>query len=99
MRENDERFEERPPRVLILEPDADACRNLVRILEEAGAQVVTAERGLQGVELFLRERVDLVLSTMDLPDLDGTEVLKRVSILSSSVRVALMAPVEESLAV
>jgi hypothetical protein len=39
----------RPPRVLVVEPDAGACRELVRILESAGAEVLSAPLPVDGL--------------------------------------------------
>ncbi len=43
-----------------------------------GVQLLTAETGADGLELARRDRPDLVLLDMNLPDLSGLEVLERL---------------------
>ena len=81
----------RPPRVLVVESDEEACGRLVSMVEDCGAQALAATRAAQALELFAREKPDLVLAAADLPDLSGADLLRRVTDRSASVRVALMA--------
>lgn len=65
-------------RVLHIEDDA-ASRLLVRkILEAAGHVVSDATSGLEGVRVAERERPDIVLVDINVPDLDGYEVTLRL---------------------
>lgn len=64
--------------ILIVEDDADSASVLEAYLLRDGFAVVLAEDGRQGLELFQRERPDLVLLDMMLPRLGGTEVLAQI---------------------
>jgi signal transduction histidine kinase len=64
-----------PPRTILYIEDDPASRSLVeRTLRFAGFRVVTAERGLQGIDLARESPPDLVLVDINLPDLSGREV-------------------------
>lgn len=65
-------------RILVVE-DNQANLELVRyLLEHAGHTVVVAEHGLAGLELALSERPDLVLSDLQMPFMDGYELLRQL---------------------
>lgn len=64
--------------ILIVEDDADSASVLEAYLLRDGFAVILAEDGRQGLELFQRERPDLVLLDMMLPRLSGTEVLAQI---------------------
>ena len=48
------------------------------ILEGKGYQTLKAVNGEQGVAMTLRQRPDFILLDIQLPDIDGYEVLKRI---------------------
>lgn len=64
-----------PQRTVLYIEDDPASRSLVeRTLRFAGFRVVTAERGLQGIDMARESPPDLVLVDINLPDLSGREV-------------------------
>jgi len=78
------------PLLVLLVEDDRAMRILVTYnLEAAGFRVVAARTGQEGVELAAREKPDLVLLDVMLPDLGGFEVaeqLRAVPIVFVSAR-------------
>ncbi len=64
-------------RVAILEDDPGARRLLRRILQARGPyQILEAENGREGLELIRRERPDLILLDLMMPEVDGFGVLE-----------------------
>ena len=64
--------------ILIVE-DNEKNMKLVRdILRHKGHATLEAMTGLDGVRLALQERPDLILMDIQLPDIDGIEVLRRI---------------------
>ncbi len=61
--------------VLILDNDVVLARLYQRVLEKANRQVVVAERAAEMLAVFRTRWVDLVILEIDLPDLDGREIL------------------------
>jgi len=65
-------------RVLVVE-DNKANMHLFRfLLEKHGFEVIEAWNGIEGVESAIREKPDLILLDIQLPDINGLEVLKRI---------------------
>jgi two-component system cell cycle response regulator len=65
-------------RILIVE-DNPANLELMRyLLAAAGHELLLAVDGAQGLELAAGERVDVILCDLQLPDIDGFEVLRRI---------------------
>jgi signal transduction histidine kinase/DNA-binding response OmpR family regulator len=67
-----------PVRVLAIDDDPLALELIRAVLEPEGCAVLTAGGGEQGVELARRERPDLVLLDLVMPEVDGFAVLERL---------------------
>lgn len=61
--------------LLVIDDNIDIRENTAEILQLAGYKVFTAENGKKGVELALREKPDLVVCDIMMPELDGYGVL------------------------
>jgi pilus assembly protein CpaE len=64
------------PRIEIIDSDIDASEQLQRALESEGYDVVTTVTGQAGIAMAERSRPSLVVLDVDLPDIDGYEVLR-----------------------
>jgi len=71
------------PKILVVEDSPSIIDALEYGLGTEGFKVVTATDGERSLVLFDRERPDLVLLDLMLPDLSGTEVCKRIRATSS----------------
>ena len=73
-------------KILIAEDNAANCKILRRILEFAGHQVAIAMDGASALDAMGRERFDLVLMDINMPEMSGYEVTKmyRVEHLSDA---------------
>jgi len=64
--------------VLYIEDNPDNMMLVQRALEARGYRLLKAVNGLSGVEVAEREDVDLILLDINLPDIDGYEVARRL---------------------
>lgn len=66
------------PRVLIVEDNVDNYELVRFLLERAGYQTLSAANGAEGVETAKRERPDLVLMDLSMPEMDGWNAAARL---------------------
>ncbi len=71
-------YEEGGPRVLIVDDEADVVLALKTRLETAGCRALTAADGAEALALLRGSNVDLVLTDLMMPNLDGLELTRRV---------------------
>lgn len=62
-------------RLLFIDDDEEFREELSEILRAAGHEVFVASDGYGGIDIFNRERIDLVLLDVKLPGLNGLDVL------------------------
>lgn len=65
--------------VLLVDDEANILSALRRLFRPQGYTIHTAESGAAGLAILERESVDLVISDMRMPQMDGAEFLARVA--------------------
>lgn len=64
--------------ILTIDDEAGIRQNLAAYLEDCGYRTLTAADGSEGMEIFRRERPDVVLCDLRMPGMDGLEVLGHI---------------------
>jgi two-component system, cell cycle response regulator DivK len=64
--------------ILYIEDDADSRALVQRVLESRGYALLFATSGLVGVRMAENEDISLILLDINLPDIDGHEVARRI---------------------
>ena len=77
-------------KILVIDDEEKMCWALERALSQEGYQVVTATRGLQGIELAKKSEPSLVILDLKMPDIGGIEVLKQIKEINSSLPVIMI---------
>jgi two-component system response regulator HydG len=77
------------PLVLVVDDKSNMVRLMAKVLR-ADARVRTANRGAEALRILENESVDVVLSDLRMPDMDGIEVLKRCKQLRPEAEFILM---------
>ena len=67
-----------PERILIVDDDSDMCELLTHCLTPLGYDITSIGSGRQALELIEAEKPNVVILDLMLPDLGGTEVLRRI---------------------
>jgi CRP/FNR family transcriptional regulator, cyclic AMP receptor protein len=66
-------------KILVIEDNQEVRENIAEILELSEYSVIKADNGKNGVEMALREQVDLIICDIMMPQLDGYGVLHLLS--------------------
>lgn len=66
------------PRILVVDDSTAVRRGLSKLLEPLGAESLEAADGGYGFDLAIRTSIDLVISDVDMPGLDGIELCRRL---------------------
>lgn len=64
--------------LLFIDDDASILILLKRLFQPLGYNILTAESGAEALVLLEKERVDLVISDMKMPQMTGVEVLEQI---------------------
>lgn len=64
--------------ILCIEDNPDNMMLLRRILEATGHSLIQAKTGLEGVSVAENQEIDLILLDINLPDIDGYEVMRKI---------------------
>jgi CheY-like chemotaxis protein len=65
-------------KVLVVEDNRDNLRLITYALQRYGYEVISADTGTKGVELAISEHPVFILMDINLPDIDGLEVTRRI---------------------
>lgn len=76
--------------ILYVEDEEDTRIQLTEILRMFFKNVVVAENGKEGVEKFKSFPVDLTISDLTMPVMDGIEMLKEIFILNPDAKTIVM---------
>jgi CheY-like chemotaxis protein len=79
-----ERPELRGTRVLVVDDDADNREMLAMVLQHSGAVVATADSAAEALRVLERERFQVLILDIGLPDEDGYGLLRKVRLLSKA---------------
>jgi len=74
-------------KVLLIDDDPGIRKVMSITLEDAGYAVLAAPDGEQGIEAFLAESPDIIITDIRMPGIDGIEVLRRIKKLDSDKEV------------
>src|SRR5438093_1911175 len=74
----------------MIEDNERMAKVLARHMEIEGHQVILAQDGAAGLEVFRQQKVDLVLTDLKLPDKSGLEVLQGLKDENPMVPVVVM---------
>ncbi|GAO29104.1 sigma-54-dependent transcriptional regulator [Geofilum rubicundum] len=77
-------------KILVIDDQKSIRNTLKEILEYESNVVTLAENGPEGLELFAREKFDIILCDIKMPDMDGIEVLQKIMEKSNDTPVIMI---------
>jgi DNA-binding response OmpR family regulator len=78
-------------KVLIIDDDADLLQLASLIFKKAGAEVITANDGLDGISKFFTHQPDLVILDVMMPGSNGFDICQRIRQVSDAPLIMLTA--------
>ena len=78
------------PTVLVVEDDLEHRKAMMRILQNEGYDTIEADNGRDGLEHVTSKKVDIMVTDLRLPIMDGVELLKRTKAMLPEVEVILI---------
>ncbi|OLU17230.1 MULTISPECIES: two-component system response regulator RssB [unclassified Pseudomonas] len=76
--------------LLLIDDDEVVRASIAAYLEDSGFNILLASNGLQGLEVFERERPDLVICDLRMPQVDGLELIRRINALKVSAPIIVV---------
>lgn len=77
-------------RILIIDDEKPTLKMFTLLLEAMGYETLCASDGQEGVDTFLREQPEIVLTDIKMPIMDGIEVLKSIKQSSPAAEVIVI---------
>lgn len=65
-------------KLLLVEDNPSNQMLISKLLETHGIQVLTADNGLEALEVLRHNLVDIILTDLNMPDMDGEELIRRI---------------------
>jgi DNA-binding response OmpR family regulator len=65
-------------KILIIDDDKEMCEEISEILVDEGYKIRCANTGLEGKKLYEKEKFDLILVDLKMPELTGYDIIKNV---------------------
>lgn len=76
--------------ILIVDDETSIRTLLTEHLKKQGHQIYTAENGLKALQLLEEHKIDVIISDIIMPELDGVELVKRVRVEYPITRIIMM---------
>ena len=77
-------------RILIVEDEKDLCQMIAKSLKESGYEVDIAYNGNEAMELLDVENYDLIVLDLNLPEIDGMEILEEFRTFNQDTKIIIL---------
>lgn len=77
-------------KILLIDDDINLCKVLAYQLEKNGFIVRTANNGNDGLKLFNKESFDTVITDIQMPDISGIDVLRKIRAINDQVIIIII---------
>jgi two-component system response regulator HydG len=78
------------PTILVVEDDTESRAAMLKVLESVGYKTIEADNGQQALDLILENNIDVLVTDLRLPVMDGVELLKRTKAADQEIEVIMI---------
>jgi len=82
--------------ILYVEDDPDAREQLIRFLQHRVGTLITAENGVTGLEAFVSRRPHIVITDIQVPEMDGLTMAQEIRKLDATVPIIVVTAFEQT---
>jgi two-component system, chemotaxis family, chemotaxis protein CheY len=83
------------PKLLVIEDNTAVRTVAARVLRSAGHEVTEADTGKSGVAAVVRERPDLIITDIFMPEQEGVETIRQIRELDPSIPIIVISSLAE----
>ena len=77
-------------RLLVVEDEKDLCDSIAKVLYDSGYEVDTCYDGEEALDYILTEEYDLIVLDLNLPGMDGMDILKELRQKNEETKVLIL---------
>lgn len=77
-------------RLLVVEDEKDLCDTIAKVLYDSGYEVDTCYDGGEALDYILTEEYDLIVLDLNLPGMDGMDILKELRQKNEETKVLIL---------
>lgn len=82
-------------KLLVVDDEKGMTEQLKDFLEDRGFKVFAATSGKQGIEILNKEKPNIMILDILMPEIDGIEVLREVKKINPKTRVVMLTAVDD----
>jgi two-component system, chemotaxis family, chemotaxis protein CheY len=76
--------------ILVIDDDLQLNRMICLILKDAGYEVRSAQNGQEGLGMFVKERPDLVITDLYMPEKEGLETIMELRQTDKEIKILVV---------
>jgi len=80
-------------KIMVVDDEPDIRKLIEKVLKKAGHKIVKCENGAQCLEQYPKEKPDLLILDVMMPEMDGWETYKRIKKIKPKQRVLFLTAV------
>ncbi len=77
-------------KILLVEDDILALSILEKLISKEKYRVFTAKNGVEGVEVFKKEGVDIIVSDINMPEMNGLDMVRELKRIDKNIKVLFL---------
>lgn len=78
------------PKILLIDDEVSLCGLYATLLERKGYEVLIAQSGSYGLDLYKRTHPDLIVLDLRMPEMDGLTVLRELRAMDAQTPVIIL---------